>query len=128
MCLNINSFDLLLISFVFCIRNSLEKQTENSGVLLNCLCCCWDVRCVVSWEKKKQQNHTCIEKSCLFQIIIKATQTDKTVLEPPWILKRKNITRYKIEYIKKCSTIIDCGIALSLLFTISMFYCYPHAR
>ena len=31
----INSFDLLLISFVFCIRNSLEKQTENSGVLLN---------------------------------------------------------------------------------------------
>ena len=32
-----NSFDLLLISFVFYICNSLEKQTENSGVLLNCL-------------------------------------------------------------------------------------------
>ena len=35
--LNKNSFDLLLISFVFYIRNSLEKQTENSGVLLNCI-------------------------------------------------------------------------------------------
>ena len=34
-CLNKNSFDLLLICFVFHIRNSLEKQTENSGVLLN---------------------------------------------------------------------------------------------
>ena len=37
MCLNKNSFNLLLISFVFYIRNSLEKQTKNSGVLLNCL-------------------------------------------------------------------------------------------
>ena len=37
MCLNKNTFDLLSISFVFYIRNSLEKQTENSGVLLNCL-------------------------------------------------------------------------------------------
>ena len=36
MCLNKNSFDLLLISFVFYIHNSLEKQTKNSGVLLNC--------------------------------------------------------------------------------------------
>ena len=36
MCLNKNSFDLSLISLVFYIRNSLEKQTENSEVLLNC--------------------------------------------------------------------------------------------
>ena len=36
MCLNKNSFDLLLISFVFYIRYSLERQTKNSGVLLNC--------------------------------------------------------------------------------------------
>ena len=36
MCLNKNSFDLCLISFVFYARNSLKKQTENSGVLLNC--------------------------------------------------------------------------------------------
>ena len=36
MCLNKNYFDLLSISFVFYIRNSLEKRTENSGVLLNC--------------------------------------------------------------------------------------------
>ena len=36
MCLNKNSFDILLISFVFYVHNSLEKQTENSGVLLNC--------------------------------------------------------------------------------------------
>ena len=35
MCFNKNSFDLLLISFAFYIRNSLEKQTENSEVLLN---------------------------------------------------------------------------------------------
>ena len=35
--LNKNSSDLLLISLVFlCRRNSLEKHTENSGVLLNC--------------------------------------------------------------------------------------------
>ena len=34
---NKNSFELLLISFVFYIRNSLEKQTENYGVLLNWL-------------------------------------------------------------------------------------------
>ena len=34
---NKNSFDLLLISFVFYPRNSLEKKTENSGVLLNCM-------------------------------------------------------------------------------------------
>ena len=36
MCLNRNSFDLLLISFVFYVRNSLEKWAKNSGVLLNC--------------------------------------------------------------------------------------------
>ena len=29
-----NSFDLLLISFVFYIHNSLEKQIKNNGVLL----------------------------------------------------------------------------------------------
>ena len=37
MCLNKNSFKLLLISFVFNVRNSLEKWTENSRVLLNCI-------------------------------------------------------------------------------------------
>ena len=36
MCLNKNTFDLLLISFVFYTHNCLEKQTTNSGVLLNC--------------------------------------------------------------------------------------------
>ena len=35
--LNKNSFDPLLIFFVFYTRNSLEKQTENSGILLNWL-------------------------------------------------------------------------------------------
>ena len=34
MCLNKNSFDFLLISFVFYMCNSLEKQAENGGVLL----------------------------------------------------------------------------------------------
>ena len=34
MCLNKNFFNLLLISFVFYISNSLEKRTESSGVLL----------------------------------------------------------------------------------------------
>ena len=37
MCLNKDSFDLLLISFVFYTHNTLEKQTENSGILLNWL-------------------------------------------------------------------------------------------
>ena len=32
-CLNKNFFNLLLISFVFDIHNSLEKQAENSTVL-----------------------------------------------------------------------------------------------
>ena len=36
--LNKNFFDLLLISFVFYLCNSLEKRPENSGVLLNWLC------------------------------------------------------------------------------------------
>ena len=36
-CLNKNSLDLLLISFVFYIRNSLEKRAENSGVLLTAM-------------------------------------------------------------------------------------------
>ena len=31
------SFDLLLISFVFYLPNSPEKQFEKSGVLLNCI-------------------------------------------------------------------------------------------
>ena len=35
MCLKKISYNLLTISFVFYVRNSLEKQTENSGVLLN---------------------------------------------------------------------------------------------
>ena len=35
-CVEQISFNLLLISFVFYVRNYLEKQTENSGVLLNC--------------------------------------------------------------------------------------------
>ena len=38
MCFNKNSFGLLLIYFVFYIRNSLEKRIENSGVLLNYPC------------------------------------------------------------------------------------------
>ena len=37
MCLNKNSFDLLLISIVFYTHNSLANQAENKGVLLNCL-------------------------------------------------------------------------------------------
>ena len=37
MCLNKNAFDLFLNPFVFYMHNSLEKQTENSGVLLNWL-------------------------------------------------------------------------------------------
>ena len=37
MCLKKTSFHLLLISFVFYTHNSLEKWTENSGVLLNWL-------------------------------------------------------------------------------------------
>ena len=36
MCLNKNSFDLLLLSIVLYIPNYLEKRTENSRVLLNC--------------------------------------------------------------------------------------------
>ena len=38
--LNKNSLDLLLISFVFYIHNSLEKQTENSGVFFTKLLGC----------------------------------------------------------------------------------------
>ena len=34
MYLNKNSFDVLLIFFLFYTRNSLEKQAENSGVFI----------------------------------------------------------------------------------------------
>ena len=66
MCLNKNSFDLLLISFLFYISNSLEKWAENSGVLLNWLC-----QEIIIWNKnskvllKKQQSTNSIQqKQC----------------------------------------------------------------